>query len=101
FSQAHVVGEHTTESIRGEVRQEMKPCDLVGAQFGADARRNRRRNSGLYLRGTAMNLLGLLLRKKLAGGIIGELQRMQALWLASEIACIQPEPGQRFILFFA
>jgi hypothetical protein len=62
----------------------MEALDLVGPQFGVDARGQRGRHARLDLGGPALNLLGLVLGEELAGGGVGQLKGVQALRLGCQ-----------------
>jgi hypothetical protein len=98
LAQAHVVGQHAAEAIRGEVGEEVVALDLIRAQLGADRLRDRRRDAGLQFTDPALDLLDALRREELLRGVISELQRVEALGFGGEIARGEAEPGELFVV---
>ena len=101
FAQAHVVGQDAAEAVGGQVGEEVKALELVRAQLGGHAGRQVGRHAGLDLAGAALDLLDLLLGQELPGGVIGELQGVQALRLGGKFARVQAQPGEPFVLVVA
>ena len=79
FSETHIVGEHTAEALRGEVGEELKTFELVGAQCGLEVGRKLGGRQGGDARGTVLQSVheqGVACGKRL--GLERELQDMEA-----------------------
>ena len=98
LAQAHVVGQHAAETIRGEVGEEVVALDLIRAQFRADQVRHGRRDAGFQFADPAMDLFDARRREEFLRGVIGELQRVEALGFGGEIARGEAEPGELFVV---
>ena len=76
----------------------MKTFDLIGAQLALDGGRNRRHNPRLQFADAAFDFGHALGWQKFRGCRICQLQGMQPLRFCREIARVQAEPGQPFVL---
>ena len=101
FAQAHVVGENATETVRGEVSEEVEALELVGAQLRRHAGGQIGRDAGFDFAGATLNLFDLLLGRGTSSRVIGELEGVQTLRFGGEFVRRQAQPRQPLVFFLA
>ncbi len=67
--------------------------------FGADGRRQRRRDARFQFTRAALDFFNAFRCEKLFRGIVGQLQRVESLRFGGEIARVDAEPGELFVVF--
>jgi hypothetical protein len=98
FAQAHVVGQHAAETVQRQVSKKMKTFGLIRPHFGADGRGQRRRDARFQFARAAPDGFNPLWSKKFFHGIVGQLQGVESLRFGGEIARVEAEPGELFVV---